>query len=533
MASNANLAFMQIAKRAETNQRSTLLETFVDVGPLLALLSTGNNQVIYGRRGTGKTHALSFLAEQQEDRGDAVALVDLSNIGSTGGLYANDSIPMAQRATTLLVDVLQSIHESRRDYFARNAEKLDLSQAAPLLDELGETLAQVRVVGSIQSETKASATLQDEAQSGSEISLGKAGPIGKLTDLAKSSGSATVESKRLESGPEVHRVQFGSVGSVLRKLTKLIAPCRIWVLLDEWSSLPIDLQPYLADFLRRSMFSVTGVVFKIAAIEQRTRFRIIASGGDYTGIELGADATADLNLDDYMVFENDAERAKAFLQELLFKHYLAIAEGEAAAINSSKEFLSVAFTQVTTFEELVRAAEGVPRDALNILSLAAQHALEDRISIHHIRRAASEWYQRGKEPAFKESPEVVALMRWIIDKVIGDRRARAFMLRADQGHAIIDILFDARVLHVLKRNISARDQPGVRYVAYKLDYGCYVDLITTTRAPIGLVPNENGDEEYSYAEVPTDDYRSIRRAILDLDEYENYLIERIQHDTPF
>src|SRR5690606_5215089 len=110
---------------------------------------------------------------------------------------------------------------------------------------------------------------------------------------------------------------------------------------------------------------------------------------------------------------------------------------------------------------------------------------------------------------------------WVIDQVIGERRARAFLLRSDISHPLIDSLFDARVLHILKKSISAHDQPGVRYDVYKLDYGCYVDLITTQRAPQGLLQlDTDPDEAAEYVEVPPDDYRSIRRAILDLREFE-------------
>ena len=79
-------------------------------------------------------------------------------------------------------------------------------------------------------------------------------------------------------------------------------------------------------------------------------------------------------------------------------------------------------------------------------------------------------------------------------------------------------MFDARVLHLLKRNIAAHDQPGVRFDVYKIDYGCYVDLLTTARAPAGLLPaGEAGAPQY--VDVPPDDYRAIRRAILDPDRY--------------
>jgi hypothetical protein len=90
------------------------------------------------------------------------------------------------------------------------------------------------------------------------------------------------------------------------------------------------------------------------------------------------------------------------------------------------------------------------------------------------------------------------------------------LLEGSQSHVLIDNLFDDRVIHLLKRNISAHDQPGVRYDVYKIDYGCYVDLLSTARAPEGLFEIDDG----SFVEVPPDDYRAIRRAILNLAEFE-------------
>jgi hypothetical protein len=78
----------------------------------------------------------------------------------------------------------------------------------------------------------------------------------------------------------------------------------------------------------------------------------------------------------------------------------------------------------------------------------------------------------------------------------------------------------------LKRNISAPDKPGLRYDSYKLDYGCYVDLVATSKGPIGLLPYvDEEDDELKYIEVPPDDYRSIRRAILDLDDFGSNLTQ--------
>jgi len=300
-----------------------------------------------------------------------------------------------------------------------------------------------------------------------------------------------------------------------------VKPARLLFVLDEWSAIPLDLQPYLADLIRRAVFPVPGITVKIAAIEQRSNFKM-GSHSDYTGIEIGADASADVDLDDYMVFDNNSERAVEFFQELVFRHYKSETTPKPD-FSDSNELVQAAFTQHNAFEDFVKAAEGVPRDAFNILSIAAQRGMDDKISIPTVRVAARTWFQRDKDGAIRSNPDAQDLLHWIIDEVIAHRRARAFLLKSNTRHPLIDALFDARLLHVMKRSISGQEEPGVRYDAYKLDYGCYVDLLATTKAPIYQLFETEGDVEEAGAtiKVPTDDYRAIRRAILDLAEFEN------------
>ena len=283
----------------------------------------------------------------------------------------------------------------------------------------------------------------------------------------------------------------------------------------------MDLQPFLADLIRRSLFPLTGITVKLGSIEQRTHLQLPGLGGDYIGIEIGADPSADINLDDFMVYENNPERATQFFLELIFKHVLSLQENvePSARFQAEAEILR-AFTQRSTFEELVRAAEGVPRDAINILSLAAQRAQESLISKEDVRTAAKAWYQRDREAAASSNGQARLLLNWIVDEVIRHRRTRGFLLRCDEKHPLIDALFDARVLHIVRRDISAYDQPGTRYDAYKIDYGCYVDLLTSPREPGGLFLTGEGDDDGKYVDVPPDDYRTIRRAILDLRSFE-------------
>ncbi len=520
-----NTAMLRVSKRAETNNRAHLVSTFVDVGPLFTLLSNIENQILFGRRGTGKTHALSYLANHVDQTKDIPIQIDMRNIGSSGGVYSDTSLSIPERATTLLVDTLSALHDSLLDYVIDGNHDLNLAIIGPILDDLAEAITQVRVVGDVQVED-----LQSRRQSEQEVQKVSLSYAKGLTMGYESSDNShseqTIQSKINRSGREIYRVNFGTVKKYFNSIIRRVSPRRVWVLLDEWSEVPIDLQPYLADLLKRTLLSVEGVTIKIAAIEQRCNFRISEFGGIDVGIEIGADAAASLNLDEYMVFDNNSENAKNFFGQLIYKHISSIVTSqEMRGATDYEQFVRLAFTQGNAFDEFVKAAEGVPRDAINILSIAAQRAHESAISIPNVREAAKIWFNRSKETAITSRPYASQLLQWIVHEVIAHRRARAFLLRSDVKDSLIDFLFDSRVLHVIKQSVSSHDSPGIRYTVYSIDYGCYVDLINTARAPEGLFEIET-DDGFHYVDVPSNDYRAIRRAILDLNKFKEFQIEQ-------
>jgi hypothetical protein len=505
--------FINLNKRAEKTDRQVLIDSFVDVGPLGTVLSTIDNQILYGRRGTGKTHALAYLSGIARDQGDIPIYVDLRKVGSTGGLYSDGTIPLAERATRLLMDTLNAAH----------SELLDAA-LGPALDAFAEATTEVRVRGAVREEHAMEMADQQSAQSALKVGLTTTGIDGSANLGGGSERSVKMAHRITREGDVEHRVHFGRVGAAIQELTDVLGGRRVWLLLDEWSVVPLDLQPYLADLIRRAVFPAPAMSVKIGAIERRSRFQLHLDGSEYIGIELGGDASADLNMDDFMVFDNDEEKAVAFFKSLVYRHVVALAEEKNVDIPSDPaELVRKAFTQENVFREFVRAAEGIPRDAFYILSLAAQKDYGRSISMDTIRKCSKTWYQRDKETAVSANSKALDLLHWVIDKVIAHRKARAFLLRRGVSHSLVDNLFDARVLHLLKRNIAAHDQPGVRYDVYKIDYGCYVDLLSTARSPQGLLNLDDG----GFSEVPPDDYRAIRRAILDLGEFERETANKV------
>jgi hypothetical protein len=316
-------------------------------------------------------------------------------------------------------------------------------------------------------------------------------------------------------------VHFGKLGKILSELVATLPGGRLWLLLDEWSNVPLHLQPLLADLIRRSMCPIRGLGVKIAAIDHRSIFKIDHGDFSYMGVEVGSDVAADVDLDDFMVFSNDGDMAVAFFAQLFARHVAAIAS-EVSGLPlyaSADEFVKDAFASQDAFCELVRAAEGVPRDAINIVGKAALKADDKRISRQTVQGAARRWYLQDKESTVKSNQDGLAFLHWIIDQVIGHRRVRGFLLRQGDESHLIHLLYDQRVLHLVKRGIASKDRPGIRYDAYALDYGCYVDLLATAdRAPRGLLATDNDD---TFLDVPPDDYSDeIRSAILSLPAFE-------------
>lgn len=506
---------IRVEKRAERAGDAKLTETFVDASPLLSSAQTKDNQVIFGRRGTGKTHILKYLKDTKQNAGDVAVYLDLRSVGSNGSIYNDQTKSHSQRATPLLLDVLGAMHEELLKVAIELAQEIDLSKVGPKLDDLANAISSVSVVGPVEIVQENASTAAHKDQM--ELSTNKLALSVRIGDNSELSQATRHVEKR--SGIETYYVNFGSVQAALRALSAHFEGRHTWIFLDEWSEIPLDIQPYLADLLRRCVLPLPSITVKIAAIEHRSNFAVRRLG-EYTGIELGADAGGDVNLDDFMVFDNDAQRSISFFADLLFKHYRATDDLSATeGPQSPNELISQFFTQITAFEEFVRAVEGVPRDAVYLASTVAQKAYGRLVSVQDVRNAARDWYQRDKATILKPDQELGDLLHWIIEEVIAHRRARAFLLAAHQRYPLIDTLFDSRLLHVRKKNIASHDNPGKRYDVYKLDYGCYVDLIATTRAPIGLFEAES-EHDAGYVEVPSDDYRSIRRAILDIAAFE-------------
>lgn len=508
-------AVSSIVSRSEKQPDIAILErTYVDSG-VLPQLENPNSQILFGRRGTGKSHVLRVLGAVADRRGHCSHVyVDFRLLGSAGMLAGSEQ-DLPTRCVSLFKDLLALISNHLLDLATDPAWKSP-GKALEAVDALGDCITELTIsIAAKRVETERSARSDNTAHGA--IKIGTSGVAGELGGSSAKGAS----SRTAEAFDEVLRntVVFAGVAQYLDAALEALGLTRLYLLIDEWASLPQDLQPYMAEMLKRTMLPSTRVTIKIATLEYRSTFSLPLSNNNQLGFELGGDVAADLDLDDYYVHARTPTPVEQSFSELLFKHLDAeLPEGYLGSkygIRGPNDLRSRMFTESATFVELVRAGEGVIRDFLGIFSKAYFRARREgraKIDLSSVEEAAREWFETDKSANLTGDQEKV--LQRIVAEVIGAKHARSFLVeRTQANHPMIQSLFDLRVLHLWRRGYSDKERPGVRYDIYTLDYGTYVDLKRTKSMPqLELLESEKPTEGLI---VPFDDKRSIRRIVLD------------------
>lgn len=509
---NLMRAVANIQQRSERHEDlAKLVGTYVDVG-LLPQLENRNHHIFYGRRGTGKTHVMKVLdANLRAAGGNVVAYIDCRTLGSTSQ-FSDLTLPMGQRCLSLFRDLLLTVQNVLLQYIADNSDEKQ-EAAFQALGEFGAAMSEKTSVKEIQR------TVQKE--SASRLGFGGKGEFGAKGIKGVVSAESADEGRLLEKIEEStvidEKIVFPDLNASLSKVLS-VADRQLFILIDEWSSLPIDIQPFLAEFIKRGVLPNNKITVKISALEHRSRFRE-DEGERRWGFELGADIATAPDLDDYYVYDRNPEKLTSIFADILYKHLNAeLPESYFAktlGVHSGDQLASRLFTERGIFAELARASEGVMRDLINIFTKSYFHAHRrgrDSIDKKAVLESARQWFEQDK--AQQLDPQLQNVLSRIVKEVIGNRKARSFMLPRDlEKHPVVQRLFDSRVLHHMQRGYADKDNPGQRYNIYAIDYGAYVDLIGTAKQPeLDLTDGREGLADFI---VPFDDKRSIRRIILD------------------
>lgn len=506
--------------RAENISEDSFLSIYADIANITNI-DNNNNQIIYGRRGSGKTHLLLALREKintsfHENRRLAIYKDCRQLLPYTGAGIAEPE----SNATIIFQKIVQEIIDSfcvnirlileKEDIFGKidAGDNLKITQLKALLSRINVSLEgqTVSKLGDI--------TFTREEQS----AISGSGKIAAAPELSFGKSAATKESSTANS---IKFISFGDISTTLREITELVQLERTIFLLDEWSEIPTDTQKHLAEQIKRA-FIAEKFTFKIAAIPSRTSLGHKTSEKFY-GLEDGGDIFG-YQLDNRYIFETNKVETRNFFNDLLFKHLVAI-DGERIATllkdskSTNEKFINLFLTN-KALGELCIASAGIPRDFINLLLHAYDRFLlvkAKHISVRNVRMATSEWYETDKKKQVDDHDVEKKLLAAITQEIIIEKHSTHFMIaEKNSGNKHIQSLIDFRVLHLRKKGYSHQDIPNETFNVYSIDYGCYNHLsFTRSKLDTDVLTNLNVHENI----------REIRRIYLDDKFFERFSLE--------
>lgn len=515
-------AVSNIPLRSEKEQnKDKLIQSYVDTG-IFVRLDNHNSQIFYGRRGTGKTHVLQVLAQKINERKALYCVyVDLRSLGSNTQ-NDPDRLP-THNAILLFKDLLAEIQNA-----LIHRALSDVCDVSPEGFEALDSLANVTAkAASIRIDTGGIDREKFSAESEKGLNIeAKLSSSPSLTGTANAKGKAVKETDRTINYNliEKHHVIFNEIRQLLEIAVQGQQLDYLYILIDEWSGAPTACQPYLAEYIKRALLTSSRIVVKIASLEYRSDFSFTTAKNNVVGFELGADISAGLDLDDYWIFDRNPEGVTETFRKVLYRHIVTELPDDHLCnqydILHQGSLITAIFSGTKAFVELVRSAEGVARDFINIFARAffdASRRGRSKVDMQAVTESARQWYEQDKQPQLDEAQN--RLLSKIVSNVIGEKKARSFMVeRNEANHPLIGSLFDYRILHLIQRGYADKSNPGIRYNIYTLDYGTYVDLLKTKQLPeVELIEIDDIEQEPERI-VPFDDKRSIRRIILSADQ---------------
>lgn len=499
---------------------------FVDNG-ILNELDNNANQLIVGRRGTGKTHLLGSFDEMiKSDRDKEISvMISLMKLNRDSSIPENCTIAEYQRihATDLFEDFLKRLFpifldeaDSRLQLLAKTISSRDAKRKLSSVNSLLTQLLEVVELGSPVEILKTSKKTIDSiekngGEAGASLSFGIDNLKPTFSAKASLGGSMTLseEAKRVI---EIHanmKVDFIKARDLILRILDELEVDTMHLLIDEWMELdkrtPSGIQPIFAQLLKKTFFNTNKISVKIASVWHQTTLYDKDDMKKSKGVELKHDLIRAVDLDTAFLMSED--QVCEFCKELLFKRisYLFeklddIKDSEQIAQLCRDEviddiFVTELFDSFPNFRAFIIASHGIPRDLMNIFhkcSLRIKRNFENYCIDHEvIYSEARNTYNTDKRKTIRPNSEAQRLLQ-MVNKYMENSGRRLFIVK----NAFVPLsealqkLVDEELVHQLPSSVTPREVKD-SHKTFLIDFGNYVDWIETRKRDMGVLLNES------------------------------------------
>lgn len=245
---------------------------------------------------------------------------------------------------------------------------------------------------------------------------------------------------------------------------------RLFIYLDDFYLLPLEVQPVLLDHLAGALRDCDGWL-KVASIERLTR---PFEPSSKAGLEVPHDASV-IDLD---VTLEDPAAAQKFLESVLANYTTAAGVRGPSSVAKAE-----------ALGRLVLASGGVPRDYLNLFAASIVVARTSRelareVGKEDVARAAGIAARSKKrdleQDVSSENAQGLLGALELISAFVKEKEYTYFLVDMSQkstpGYEWLSRLVDLRFAHLVQAALSDQHRPGVRYEAYMLDLSEFADV---------------------------------------------------------
>ena len=477
------------------NQLSVLIEEVMRATPdgvkrfiepasgVLARAKANQHQIVFGRRGSGKSSLLRKVVADLTMMRRPIAYVDMETFKSH--TYPDVLISVLIRSLKEFkywLDNAALVPANKSSFWKRmfggkpTTPPLNRTGVQSLSNELGGLLSdlerQLVIPEEAAVESKISSAL--ERSSSGEMSAGLTStPLSvgvKHAESAKRSGTAESKLSYVSHKVEFLHQNILKYQDFFRRLGDISSGDAILILDDLYHIRRTD-QAKVIDYFHR-IAKGNKLWLKVGTIKHRTDWYL--HGNPPIGLKLGDDASEinlDLTLEQYRT-------SREFLRKVLEQ-----------LVNEATSYATDDLINDTAIDRLVIASGGVARDFLGVFGKALIHARErganhhrgPRVGAEDVNKAAGD-YDPNKREEFKvDSAEDRGKLEEEFLSVVQfcTERAKCNIFLVEQrGSAtrksLIDQLVDLRLIHLVKSRVTTKsNKAGELFEAYMLDLSQY------------------------------------------------------------
>jgi hypothetical protein len=457
--SDSRLRELETLIRRSFRVRENQTPVYVDVGGHLDRVGLAQHQIVFGRRGSGKSCLLVYFRREVAPKDDVHTIYVLADTIKT--------LDYPDVLIRLLLAVFENLPRRSpwqrfRGWISREPSAVDV-----VIDELRELLAlpptsKVKVTkGATQETTKSRKAAIREGPA--EVGLGRDRTTGESHEETRESDDEKIRTveRRL---PDYKRV-------LQDELAATDTSHALFIVDDFYLINPIY-HPEVLDYLHR-LLRDTDLYLKVGTVRHRTR--LLRTEPIHMGVQVDQDVDG-FNLDQTL---EDLDRTAAYLEEMLRKLGQEVGIPDVVGIMSEN-----------ARKDLTLLSGGVPRDYLIIfiggLERARGLTSRRRVTPTDLRQAAASLSQETKlrdlrTDAGSEVPALEALFVDLVKFCLSEKGKTAFLIAKEEipnfpeVHELIQQLMDFKLIHLVEPSTSAASGRAGRFEAYTLDFALFME----------------------------------------------------------